>query len=163
MKKIYIAILIAAFIMSGILVSGELTPIMTKKCCIAGVYEGWNKDIASKTCPEPGKGKFTMYLYQEKGCGSKIWGKVVDPTNPGDPMVLKGTVTSTIGSCCIIKGTVSKTGESNTFVGKICKVLGKWTVKKGTFKGSRGCNGTFGMTWVRAHRLLTPRVIKKKD
>lgn len=165
MKKIYFITLAIAVLMSGIVFSGELTPIplVKKLCCISGIYDGWHKDTASKTCPEPGESKFKMYLYQEKGCGSKIWGKIVDPTDPGDPMTFKGSLKVGKGGCCIISGVASKPGESVTFKGRICKVLGKWTIKKGKFTNSRGCSGYFGMTWSRAHLLLTPRIIKKKD
>ncbi len=163
MKKFFITILVATFIISGTALTGEISPVLKKTCCIAGVYKGWNKDTLSKTCPEPNKGTFTMYIYQEKDCGSKIWGKTIDPTNPSEPMTLKGTVTPGIGGCCIIKGTVSKPGEWSKFEGKICKVLGKWVVKKGTYVSSGGCKGTFGITWSRAHLLLTPHVIKKKE
>ncbi len=75
-------------------------------------------------------------------------------------MKMKGIITAGSGGCCIIKGIVSKTGEWSKFEAVICKVLGKWTVKKGTFKNSNGCTGNFGMTWVRAHLLLKPKIIK---
>jgi len=163
MKKILIAFIVVTFILSGTALMADISPSLKKKCCIAGVYQGWNRDIASKTCPEPNRGKFTMYIYQEKGCGSKIWGKTIDPSNPSEPMTLKGTVTVGLGGCCIIKGTVSKLGEWSKFEGKICKILGKWVVKKGTFVSSGGCKGTFGMKWVRANLLLTPHIIKKKE
>ncbi len=160
MKKILIAIMVVTFILSGTSLMGDFPHLVKKTCCIAGVYKGWNKDIASKSCPEPNSGKFTMYIYQEKGCGSKIWGKTIDPTNPSEPMIMKGTVTTGLDGCCIIKGKVSKTGEWSKFEGKICKVLGKWTVKKGSYVSSGSCKGTFGMKWVRAHLLFKPKVVK---
>ena len=165
MKKIYIAILAIAVLMSGMILSGELTPIplVKKLCCISGIYDGWRNDNASLTCTDPGAGKFRMYLYQEKGCGSKIWGKIVDTTDPGDPMKFKGSVEAGKGGCCIIRGVASKPGESVKFKGTICKVLGKWKIKNGKYTNSGGCSGYFGMVWSRAHLLLTPRIIKKKD
>ncbi len=160
MKKFFITILVATFILSGTALTGQVTPVLKKTCCIAGVYKGWNKLTVSKTCPEPRSGEFTMYLYQEKGCGSKIWGKIVDPTNPTEPLTMKGTVTAGIDGCCIIEGTASKPGEWTKFKGTICSVLGKWMIKKGTYKDSDGCTGTFGMKWVRSHLLLKPKIVK---
>ena len=75
---------------------------------------------------------------------------------------MKGTVTIGKGGCCIIKGRASKPGEWSEFKGVICKVLGKWQVKKGTYVSSGGCKGYWGMKWKRAHLLLTPHIIKKK-
>ena len=115
MNKILMMFLAAAILMSGMALSGEITPLIKQKCCISGVYEGWNAEIVSPACPEPGKGKFTMYLYQEEGCGSKIWGKVVDPTNPAEPMTLKGTVVTGTSGCCFISGVTAKAGESVEF------------------------------------------------
>lgn len=165
MKKIYFIVLAIAVLMSGTALSGELTPLplIKKLCCISGVYDGWHNDNASLTCPEPGAGKFRMYLYQEKGCGSKIWGKIVDSASSGDPMTFKGFVKKGKRGCCIIEGTASKPGESVTFKGKICKVLGKWKIKNGKYTNSSGCSGYFGMVWSRAHILLTPVPIKKKS
>ena len=160
MKKFYMAILIATLIVAGTALTGEIKPVLKKTCCIAGVYEGWNKLTVSKTCPEPRSGKFTMYLYQEEGCGSKIWGKIVDPANPAEPLTMKGTVTPGKDGCCVIEGKASKPGEWTEFKGIICMVLGKWTIRKGTYTDSDGCSGTFGMTWVRALPVLRPVSVK---
>ncbi len=125
-------------------------------CCIAGKYEGFHKDTPSKTCPKPGEGKFIMEINQDQGCGSKIWGKVIDPKD-GSIQDFEGTVTQR-EKCCYIKGVMRKPAaaagapaETTTFSGLLCKGKdGKWA-GKGNYTTTRPgvtCNGTWEMKQV---------------
>ena len=138
------------------------TPQPLGPCCIAGKYAGFHKDnpAASKTCPKPGEGKFVMEINQDKGCGSKIWGTV---TNPTDPKAISQTFEGKVISrekCCYIEGTMKRPGkpaasgapaeppETTKFSGTLCKKDGKWS-GKGNYTTTRGtitCNGTWEMS-----------------
>jgi len=129
------------------------TPKPDQRCCIAGEYKGHHKDIASKTCPKPEEGDFKMIIYQDRGCGSKIWGKIINPD--GSTQEFTGIVTVGTGGCCNISGGWSKPpavaggpGERTDFKGILCKKGGKWT-GKGSYRNTRGtivCNGDWNMT-----------------
>jgi hypothetical protein len=136
----------------------QKTPATIKLCCVSGIYEGSHEDIPSASCNEPGKGKFIMHLYQEKGCGTKIWGKIIDPADPSHPQTFTGTVRKGPGGCCIIKGKAdSDPTEVIEFKGAMCKVLGKWTIKDGKYRNSRGCTGNFQMSYSKPLPLLPVR------
>jgi hypothetical protein len=120
------------------------------KCCIAGKYNGFHKRIPSKTCPKPDEGKFIMEIFQDKGCGSKIWGTVTDPKD-GSKQNFEGKVTAR-GACCYIEGTMKKVGaaapvpvEETKFWGTLCKKGAKWS-GNGEYVDSKGCKGTWSMT-----------------
>ncbi len=118
-----------------------------EQCCIAGEYKGYHEDIPSKSCPKPEKGDFKMIIYQDKGCGSKIWGKIMNPD--GTIQDFTGTVIPGRGGCCDISGGWSKPpspgfpGERTVFKGFLCKKVGKW-VGEGEYRTTRVsivCNG----------------------
>jgi hypothetical protein len=120
------------------------------KCCIAGKYNGFHKRIPTKTCPKPDEGKFTMEIFQDKGCGSKIWGTVTDPKD-GSKQNFEGTVTAR-GACCYIKAVMKKVGaaapvpiEETKFWGTLCKKGAKWS-GNGEYVDSKGCKGTWNIT-----------------
>jgi hypothetical protein len=128
------------------------TAEVAKKCCIAGEYKGHHKDIASTTCPKPEEGDFKMVINQDKGCGSKIWGKVI--SSDGTTQDFTGTVTLRKDGCCNISGGWTKPaaagapGERTDFKGILCKKGGKWT-GKGDYRTTIGaiiCNGKWNMT-----------------
>jgi hypothetical protein len=128
------------------------TPKPDQKCCIAGEYKGHHKDNSSSTCPKPEEGDFKMVIYQDKGCGSKIWGKIINPD--GSTHDFNGTVTLGRGGCCNISGWWTKPtaagapGERTDFKGFLCKKGGKWT-GEGDYRTKRGtiiCNGKWNMT-----------------
>ena len=116
-------------------------PPLKRVCCIAGTYKGVHKDLPSRTCPEPQKGEFTMEISQDRGCGSKIWGKITDPS--GEVMKLEGTVNPGPGSCCTIEAKAGKPGETIKFKGILCKRGTKWYSKEGKYVHSNGCEGVF--------------------
>jgi len=133
-----------------------ITPVGTLqpmgKCCIAGKYQGTHTDTPSKTCPKPGSGKFTMEINQEKGCGSKIWGKII--SSDGTTNDFTGTVTAGAKGCCNISGsfgrpaTASAPAERTEFKGLLCKKDGKWS-GGGDYRNTRGtiiCNGKWNIT-----------------
>lgn len=138
----------------------EVEKVFKKGCCIAGTYKGFHQDLASATCKEPEKGPFTMVIYQDKNCGSRVWGKV-QGENP-EAMKFEGTVTWQSKGCCLLVGVIRESPStkpiltSKPFIAKrhveqvevkatICKKGGKWVVKDGKYKHSGGCNGTFTM------------------
>jgi hypothetical protein len=125
-------------------------------CCIAGKYQGSSKDNlpASKTCPTPGSGKFTMEIMQDKGCGSKIWGTVTQ-LKDGSTEKFEGKV-MVREKCCYIEGVVQGPpaatggpGQTTKFQGLLCKKDGKF-VGNGTYThykgGVAGCSGKWEMT-----------------
>lgn len=131
------------FIISFVLVlAGQPLFSQMKKCCITGEYKGFHQDLKSITCKEPGEGNFTMYIEQEKGCGSKIWGKIVDPVGPS-VMKFEGTVKPGPGKCCTIHGIAKNATEKIKFKTILCKMGTKWVSKKGKYKHSNGCTGKF--------------------
>jgi hypothetical protein len=93
-----------------------------------------------------------MEINQDKGCGSRIWGRIIGAG--GDTNDFKGTVTAGAKGCCNISGsfgrpaTGTEPAERTDFKGVLCKKDGKW-VGKGTYKNTRGlviCNGTWEMS-----------------
>jgi len=130
-----------------------VTPQPQGPCCIAGKYNGYHKDIPSKTCPTPGDGKFIMVINQDKGCGSKIWGTVTDAKD-GTIQNFEGKVIQR-DKCCYIEGVMKKPAataavpaEETKFSGLLCKKGGKWS-GKGKYTSTRGttvCNGDWNMT-----------------
>ncbi len=134
-----------------------VTPQPQGPCCIAGKYAGFRKDnpVASKTCPKPGEGKFVMVINQDKGCGSKIWGTVTNPTDPkATPQTFEGKVLQR-EKCCYIEGVMKKPAataavpaEETKFSGVLCKKGGKWSGKGNytTTSGATTCNGTWEMS-----------------
>ncbi len=138
----------------------ESENLLKKVCCIAGNYKGFHQDLASPTCTDPEKGPFTMVIYQDKNCGSRVWGNV-QGENP-EPMKFEGTVTWQSKNCCLLVGVIRESASTGPiltrkpFIAKrrveeveiratICKSGGKWVVKDGRYKHSGGCNGTFTM------------------
>jgi hypothetical protein len=120
------------------------------KCCIAGKYDGFQKRTPSKTCPKPDEGKFIMEIFQDKGCGSKIWGTVTDPKD-GTTQKFEGKVTSK-EKCCYIEGKMTKSAavaavpaEVTKFWGTLCKKGTKWS-GNGEYLDSKGCKGTWNIT-----------------
>jgi hypothetical protein len=120
------------------------------KCCIAGKYNGFHKRIPTKTCPKPDEGKFIMEIFQDKGCGSKIWGTVTDMKD-GTKQNFEGSVTPR-GACCYIQGVMKRVGaaapapvEETKFWGTLCKKGTKWS-GNGEYADSKGCKGTWSMT-----------------
>jgi hypothetical protein len=140
-------------------VSTKPQPATTAKplgpCCIAGKYEGVHKDSLppSKTCPKPESGKFVMQIMQDKGCGQKILGIVINPKD-GSKRKFEGKVVQR-GICCYIEGIIKKPasptgapGEETKFWGTLCKKGdkfvgdGEYSTSKGTLPG---CKGTWEM------------------
>lgn len=128
------------------------TPQPQGKCCIAGEYKGHRKDIPSTTCPKPDEGDFKMVIYQDKGCSSKIWGKITG--SDGTTNDFTGTVKADAKGCCNISGSfgraamASAPAERTEFKGLLCKKGGKWS-GKGDYKNTRGtiiCNGKWEIT-----------------
>ncbi len=124
------------------------TPPPQPKCCIAGKYQGTQTRIASKTC-KPETGKFTMEINQDRGCGSKIWGRII--STDGTTQDFTGTITPGEKGCCNISGsfarpaTASAPAERTDFKGLLCKKGDKWA-GKGTYRTTTGtiiCNGTW--------------------
>jgi hypothetical protein len=120
------------------------------KCCIAGKYNGLHKRIPTKTCPKPDEGKFVMEIFQDKGCGSRIWGTVTDPKD-GSIQKFEGKVTPK-GKCCYIEGKMTRSAavaavpvEETKFWGTLCKTGTKWS-GNGEYVDSKGCKGTWNMT-----------------
>ena len=116
-------------------------PSLKPLCCIAGNYNGFHKDLPSRTCPEPGKGEFKMEISQYRDCGSKIWGKITDPS--GEVMKFEGTIKPGPGRCCTIEAKAEKPGESVKLKAILCKRGGKWYSKDGKYVHSGGCEGEF--------------------
>jgi hypothetical protein len=125
-------------------------------CCIAGKYEGSRKDNlpATKTCPKPGSGKFSMEIMQDTACGSKIWGTITD-LKDGTKQKFEGKVTVK-DKCCYIEGVMKKPAataaaasvEETKFQGTLCKKDGKFvgSGEYATFKGTLpGCKGKWEM------------------
>lgn len=139
--KIGVTLVMALLLVGGTVFSQE-TPTL-KKCCIAGTYNGENQDLPSKTCKEPSKGKFTMYIYQQARCRSKIWGKIVD--TDGEIMEFEGTVHPGPGRCCSIAGKAAKPGEEVKFKAILCRRGPNWYSKDGKYIHSNGCKGTFSI------------------
>lgn len=172
-----IAFMSMVFLLAMVLAWGPVHSENLKKgCCIAGNYKGVNRDLASESCKDPETGKFTMVIYQDKKCGSKVWGKV-QGENP-DSMRFEGTVTWQGKGCCLLTGVIRETttGFKPTITKKpthikkpfsskrrveeikikaiICKKRGKWVVKDGKYKHSWGCGGTFTMEQVLRIKLV---------
>jgi hypothetical protein len=118
-------------------------PPLKKMCCIAGTYKGVYKDLPSKTCSEPEKGEFEMEIYQDRGCGSKIWGKLTNPS--GDVMKFEGTVKPGPGRCCTIEAKAETPSETVKFKVILCKRGMKWYSKEGKYVHSGGCEGVVEM------------------
>lgn len=132
---------------------GMTTTITPKPgpCCIAGKYSGYHKDTPSATCSSPGEEKFVMVINQDKGCGSKIWGTVTNPTS-GTTQNFEGKVTKR-DKCCYIEGIMRRPAgpagpaEETKFSGLLCKKDGKWS-GKGNYTNTRPgvtCNGVWEM------------------
>ncbi len=134
------------FLLAMVLAWGPVHSENLKKgCCIAGTYKGVHRDLASDSCKDPETGKFTMVIYQDKRCGSKVWGKV-QGENP-DSMRFEGTVTWQGKGCCLLTGVIRETitpvkptitkkpfstkgrVEEVKIKATICKKSGKWVVK----------------------------------
>lgn len=137
----------------GILAMGTLhAQAAPKKCCIAGTYDGTRADDPDPvSCPRPERGKFIFNINQDKNCGSRIWGKVLNQADKST-MNFEGSVASVSGKCCKIKGKVTKVGDPTDWAmiqGTLCKVRGKWVCTDGTYSslgpGSSGCKGKFRM------------------
>jgi hypothetical protein len=149
MMKKFLPVLGIVFFVILFLVGNAFTAFAQEKekqplkrfCCIAGTYKGVHKDLPSRTCPEPGEGEFTMEINQDRGCGSKIWGKITDPS--GEVMKFEGTVKPGPGRCCTIEAKAEKPGESVKFKAILCKSGGKWYSKEGKYVHSNGCEGEF--------------------
>lgn len=105
---------------------GGIPPKVPGQCCIAGEYEGHQKDTvpATKSCPKPEEGPFKMVIYQQEKCGAKIWGKVTG--KDGSVQEFSGTVSPGPKGCCNIQGTMKKPGEETMFKGTLCPSGGKW-------------------------------------
>lgn len=128
---------------------GGVPPKVPGPCCIAGEYEGHQKDTvpATKSCPKPEEGPFKMVIYQQEKCGSKIWGKVTG--KDGSVQEFSGTVTPGPKGCCNIEGSMKKVGEETRFKGTLCLSGGKWS-GKGNYTHKRFregilCTGTWEM------------------
>lgn len=116
-------------------------PPLRRLCCIAGTYEGIYKDLPSETCSNPEKGKFKMEIYQDKGCGSNIWGKLTNPS--GDVMRFEGTIKPGPGRCCTMEAKAGSPSETVKFKGILCQREKKWYSKEGKYVHSGGCEGVF--------------------
>jgi len=124
---------------------------LKKPCCIAGNYEGFHKDIPSKTCHDSRKGEFKMVIKQDRNCGSNIWGTITDEA--GEVMKFKGTVKAGPGKCCSFTVETGKPGEPIKASAILCRNGKKWESKKGTYVDSRGCKGEFEIKQVDLHIL----------
>jgi len=154
--------------------------LLKKDCCIAGNYKGFHQDLASPTCKDPEKGPFKMVIYQDKMCGSRVWG-TVQGENP-EAMKFEGTVTKHSKGCCLLTGkiweetrtlkpakTVVSTQIKKPFIAAkrvdsveikavICKKGGKWIVTNGKYKHSEGCNGTFTLEQIVIVKPIKPAI-----
>lgn len=113
-----------------------------EECCIEGEYKGYHKDTPAPSCNKPGEGEFTMHIYQEKGCGPGIKGKIVDAS--GAVMEFEGEVTSGPDECCTFRGKTIGGGDTIEFKAILCMDGGKWYSKDGKYKNlTSGCFGEF--------------------
>lgn len=137
----------------GVKKSKKVEPVKKKSlsslvgdCCIAGTYDGGHVDTPSLTCPDAEKGKFVFDIHQSKGCGSKLWGKVVG--DDGGVLSFSGKIVSCGGPAgpCVISGVFSKPGETIKIRATLNKKGGKWSARDGVYSQSTGCRGKFKMS-----------------
>lgn len=108
--------------------------VAPRPCCIAGEYKGSHIDTRLPNCPLPQSESFTMTIYQDVGCGEKVWGKIVDTS--GHISEFKGTVRRGLRGCCIVQASfpdAHPAGHVIEFEIKVCLMAGKWR-GKGTYK-----------------------------
>lgn len=97
-----------------------------KLCCVAGKYEGYQVPVAKPNCPAPEKQKFTMVIEQDRSCGPKLKGTVLDAA--GTLSNWTGTLARGLRGCCKLEGSfLTPGGNTVKFRGTICRnALGKW-------------------------------------
>ncbi len=103
-------------------------------CCIAGEYTGSTIHNLLPNCPPSNREAFSMTIFQERGCGASVWGKITSAS--GGVNEFKGTLSRGLKRCCVLTASFSDPGHPGhlvTFTGTFCQVLGKWQAK-GTFK-----------------------------
>jgi hypothetical protein len=108
--------------------------IPVKMCCIAGEYKGSQIHSQLPNCPVPKSETFTMTIFQARGCGADVWGKITSPS--GEVNEFKGTLSRGPSGCCAFNasfGNPTHPGYLITLTGTFCQRLGKWHAK-GTYK-----------------------------
>jgi hypothetical protein len=108
--------------------------MVPRPCCIAGEYKGSHIDTRLPNCPLPQAEAFTMTIFQDRGCGEKVWGKIVDTT--GHVSEFSGVVRRGLRGCCILKASFPDAhppGHVIEFEITVCLMAGKWR-GKGTYK-----------------------------
>ena len=128
--KLVAFLAIAAVAAAGLAAQG----ILPRLCCVAGEYTGSHILDPLPNCPAPASESFTMSLYQETGCGAKVWGKIVD--RAGNVREFKGTLSLGPRGCCKFTASFSDphpVGHVIEMTGLFCRVAGKWGAK-GTYK-----------------------------
>lgn len=119
-------------------------------CCIAGEYTGSTIHNSLPNCPRPKSETFSMTIFQVRGCGANVWGKITSAS--GDVNEFKGTLSRGRRRCCVLTASFSNPGHPGhlvTFTGTFCLSLGKWQAN-GTFteiNSGDPCKkgGTWGM------------------
>ncbi|RPI76597.1 MAG: hypothetical protein EHM45_12435 [Desulfobacteraceae bacterium] len=115
-------------------------------CCIAGIYEGVHKDMASATC-KPKTEKF-IFILTQANCGSGVEGQIKSPKDGAMVVThtFKGVVTS-VEKCCELKGEIREisTGKTTPIKATLCLKNGKYYTTNGSYNDPAGCSGTFEM------------------
>ena len=107
--------------------------VVPRPCCIAGEYKGSHIDTRLANCPLPQAESFTMTIYQDRGCGENVWGRIVDTS--GHVSEFKGTVRRGLRGCCILKASFPDGPPPGhiDFEITLCQTAGKWR-GKGVYK-----------------------------
>jgi len=118
----------------AVLVAGLPAQVIPLKlCCLAGEYKGSHILDQLANCPVPASETFAMTIYQAKGCGANVWGKIVD--SAGNVRDFVGTLSRGLRGCCNIEAKFSDphpAGHVIKMTGTMCLNLGKWR-GKGTY------------------------------
>ncbi len=122
-------VLLLAFAFLATMAAAALPAQALKLCCVAGKYEGTQISTAKPNCPPPEKEKFTMIIEQDRSCGPKLKGAILDAA--GTLSNWTGTLARGLRGCCKLEGSfLTPGGNTVKFQGTICRnALGKWQAK----------------------------------
>jgi hypothetical protein len=144
--KINHIIRLAILAMAAAALSAQTFP--GKLCCLAGEYKGSQIHSQLPNCPVPKSETFTMTIFQARGCGADVWGKITSPS--GEVNEFKGTLSRDPSGCCAFNasfGNPTHPGYLVTLTGTFCLRLGKWQAR-GTYKETNGSDPCKkGGTW----------------
>jgi len=123
-----IAKIMMGFTVLALLASGLPAQVFPEKlCCVAGEYKGSQIHSQLLNCPVPTSETFVMTIFQAKGCGADVWGKITDSS--GNVFEFKGTLSRGLRGCCVFKasfGDPAHPGYQINLTGNFCLRLGKW-------------------------------------